>query len=258
MSEAPVRWEVDDRGIATIRLDRPEKMNALNLEVKRLIEEAVTTLEAEDGVRVIVFTGENNVFIAGTDIAEMRDMTPDVHRQEKTDQVFHVLRGCTKPLIAAVEKYALGGGFELALCCDIIVAGESARFAQPEIRVGIMPGAGGTQILLRTIGKYKTMKMVLTGEQISARQAFDLGLISELVEAGTAYQRAMQLAETIVGMPPLAVKAIKKVISEGVDLPLTAALANERDAFIELFDSDDQVEGMQAFMDKRKPDYQGN
>lgn len=258
MSEAPVQWEVDDRGIATIRLDRPEKMNALNLEVKRLIEEAVTTLEAEDGVRVIVFTGENNVFIAGTDITEMRDMTPDVHRQEKTDQVFHVLRGCTKPLIAAVEKYALGGGFELALCCDIIVAGESARFAQPEIRVGIMPGAGGTQILLRTIGKYKTMKMVLTGEQISARQAFDLGLISELVEAGTAYQRAMQLAETIVGMPPLAVKAIKKVISEGVDLPLTAALANERDAFIELFDSDDQVEGMQAFMDKRKPDYQGN
>lgn len=257
MSEVPVRWEVDDRGIATIRLDRPEKMNALNLEVKRLIEEAVTTLESEDGVRVIVFTGENNVFVAGTDIAEMRDMTPNLHRQEKTDQVFHVLRGCPKPLIAAVEKYALGGGFELALCCDIIIAGESARFAQPEIRVGIMPGAGGTQILLRTIGKYKTMKMVLTGEQISAQQAFELGLISELVEAGAAYQRAMQLAETIVDMPPLAVTAIKKVICKGVDLPLTAALASEREAFIDLFDSDDQVEGMQAFMEKRKPDYHG-
>ena len=160
-------------------------------------------------------------------------------------------------MIAAVEKFALGGGFELALACDIIIAGEKARFAQPEIRVGIMPGAGGTQILLRTIGKYRTMKMVLTGEQIDAQEAFDMGLISEVVETGEAYSRACLLAQTIVSMPPLAVAAIKEVVKQGQDMPLASALLLERKEFQILFDSDDQVEGMQAFLDKRPPDYSG-
>ena len=253
----PVRWATDQQGIATIRIDRKERLNALNLEVKRLLEQAVVELGADDQVRVIIVTGENGVFVAGTDIAEMRDMTATQHSVEKTDQVFHVLRNCPKPLIAAVERFALGGGFELALACDLIVAGNEARFAQPEIRVGIMPGAGGTQILLRTIGKYRTMKLVLTGEQISAPEALEMGLISEVVEPGQAYQRACQLAETRVAMPPLAVAAIKEVIRQGQDMPLTSALLLERKAFQILFDSEDQVEGMTAFLEKRSPKDQG-
>jgi enoyl-CoA hydratase len=253
----PVTWSVDDKGIATIRLNRPERLNALNLQVKRLIEAAIGEFESNDKVRVIIIKGENSVFVAGTDIAEMRDMTSSTHGVEKTDQVFHALRNCKKPLIAAVEKFALGGGFELALACDLIVADKNTRFAQPEIRVGIMPGAGGTQILLRTIGKYRAMKMILTGEQIDTDQAMEMGLISEVAETGKAYERAYQLAETISKMPPLAVAAIKDVVKSGQDMSLTSALLNEREAFVTLFDSEDQVEGMQAFMEKRAPSYKG-
>ncbi len=253
----PVTWSCDAQGIATIRLNRPERLNALNLQVKRLIEQAIAELEANTQVRVIILTGENGVFVAGTDIAEMRDLTPAEHDSEKTGQVFLALRRCQKPLIAAVEKFALGGGFELALACDLIIAGDKTRFAQPEIRVGIMPGAGGTQVLLRTIGKYRTMKLVLTGEQIDAQQALAMGLISEVVESDGAYTRAVELATIICGMPPLAVAAIKRVVNEGQDMPLTAALERERAAFKSLFDSEDQVEGMQAFLEKRAPKYKG-
>lgn len=252
-----VTWAVDEKGIATIRLNRPERLNALNLEVKRLIEQAVAELSVDDNAKIIIITGENDVFVAGTDIAEMRDMTATEHTVEQTDQVFHALRDCKKPLIAAIERFALGGGFELALACDMIIAGKQTRFAQPEIKVGIMPGAGGTQILLRTIGKYRTMKMVLTGEMISADLALEMGLLSDVVEDGQAYAEAYTLAETITQMPPLAVSAIKEVITQGQNSPLTAALMLERKAFQTLFDSDDQVEGMQAFMDKRAAVYQG-
>lgn len=256
-NHSQVTWAVDEKGIATIRLNRPERLNALNLEVKRLIEQGIAELSADVNVRIIIITGENGVFVAGTDIAEMRDMTATEHTVEKTDQVFHVLRDCKKPLIAAVERFALGGGFELALACDMIIASNKTRFAQPEIKVGIMPGAGGTQILLRTIGKYRTMKMVLSGEMITAQQAFEMGLLSDVVEEGQAYYEAYKLAETITTMPPLAVSAIKDVVNQGQDMPLSSALSLERKAFQILFDSDDQVEGMQAFMDKRSPLYQG-
>lgn len=252
-----VTWAVDEKGIATIRLNRPERLNALNLEVKRLIEQAVAELSVDDNAKIIIITGENDVFVAGTDIAEMRDMTATEHTVEQTDHVFHALRDCKKPLIAAIERFALGGGFELALACDMIIAGKQTRFAQPEIKVGIMPGAGGTQILLRTIGKYRTMKMVLTGEMISADLALEMGLLSDVVEDGQAYAEAYTLAATITQMPPLAVSAIKEVITQGQNSPLTAALMLERKAFQTLFDSDDQVEGMQAFIDKRAAVYQG-
>jgi enoyl-CoA hydratase len=244
-------------GIAVLTIDRPERRNALNLDVKTRIADGIQALSADDSVRVIVLTGSGGYFVAGTDLAEMLDMSPSDHITLATDRVFTVLRQCPKILIAAVEGYALGGGCELAMCCDMIVAGTGAKFGQPEIRVGIMPGAGGTQRLVRTIGKYRTMKLLLTGEPLSATDAFTAGLLSEVVADGAALDQAIKLAGTIVRMPPLAVRAIKEVVQRGPDEPLETALGLERKAFIQLFDSEDQKEGMRAFLEKRQPKFTG-
>ena len=252
-----VACERPEEGIAVVTISRPERRNALNLEVKARIADAIAQLSAEPAVRVIVLTGAGGYFVAGTDLAEMATMTPTQHAALGTGYVFQVLRECPKIVIAAVEGYALGGGCKLALSCDMIVAGSGAKFGQPEIRVGIMPGAGGTQRLLRTIGKYRAMKLVLTGEPISAPEAFAGGLVSEVVEDGKALERALELARTVCGMPPLSVRATKEVMRLGEDAPLEAALALERQAFVLLFDSEDQKEGMQAFLEKRRPAFQG-
>lgn len=244
-------------GVAVITLNRPERRNALNLDIKARIADAVLTLEADASVRVIVLTGAGGYFIAGTDIAEMEPMSPAQHQALATDRMFTVLRRCPKILIAAVEGYALGGGCETALCCDMIVAGEGARFGQPEIRVGIMPGAGGTQRLLRTIGKYRTMRLALTGEPLTAVEAFQAGLLSEIVPDGSALDRALALAGTVAAMPPLSVQAIKEAVQLGQDMPLETALALERKAFVQLFDTQDQKEGMRAFLEKRPPKFTG-
>jgi enoyl-CoA hydratase/carnithine racemase len=244
-------------GVAVVTLNRPERRNALNLDLKARLAEAVLTLAADAGIRVIVLTGAGGCFIAGTDIAEMEPMRPAQHQAFGTDRVFTVLRRCPKILIAAVEGYALGGGCEVALCCDMIVAGENARFGQPEIRVGIMPGAGGTQRLLRTIGKYRTMKLALTGEPLAAGEAFAAGLLSELAPDGQALEHALALARTVAAMPPLAVQAIKEVVGLGQDAPLETALALERKAIVQLFDTQDQKEGMRAFLEKRPPRFTG-
>jgi enoyl-CoA hydratase len=167
------------------------------------------------------------------------------------------LQRYTKPLIAAVEGYALGGGCELALACDMIVAGESAKFGLPEIRVGVMPGAGGSQRLLRTIGKYLTMRMILTGEMICAKDGFAMGFLSDVTPDGQALARAIEFAEKISGMPPLSVRAIKEVMQVGGDAPLETALMLERRAFQLLFDSHDQSEGMSAFLERRSPSFLG-
>jgi enoyl-CoA hydratase len=244
-------------GVAVITIDRPERRNALNLDVKARIAGEVATLMTDDGVRVIVLTGSGGYFAAGTDLAEMATMTPAQHVALSTDHVFNVLRRCPKPLIAALEGYALGGGCELALTCDLIIAGRGTKLGQPEIRVGIMPGAGGTQRLMRAIGKYRAMKMILTGEPVAAPEALAMGLLSEMVEDGQALPRALELARTIASMPPLAVRAIKEVMQLGQDTPLETALALERKAFVMLFDSADQKEGMNAFLEKRRPMFRG-
>jgi enoyl-CoA hydratase len=218
----------------------------------------VEELEADPTVRVVVLTGARGVFVAGTDIAEMAAMTPTEHSLRETDRMFTVLRRFPKTLIAAVEGYALGGGCELALACDMIVAGGKAKFGQPEIRVGIMPGAGGTQRLLRTVGRYRAMKLILTGEPVTADEALSMGMLSEVVPDGTALDRALELAETILKMPPLAVLAIKEVMRLGQDVPMETALALERKAFQLLFDTEDQKEGMRAFLEKRNALYSGS
>ena len=244
-------------GVAVVTLSRPERRNALNLDIKARIADAVLMLEADSNVRVIVLTGAGGYFIAGTDIAEMESMSPARHHALTTDRMFTVLRRCPKILIAAVEGYALGGGCETALCCDMIVAGEGARFGQPEIRVGIMPGAGGTQRLLRTIGKFRTMLLALTGEALTASEAFQAGLLSAIVPDGSALDRALAIATTVAAMPPLAVQSIKEVVQLGQDVPLETALALERRAFVQLFDTQDQKEGMRAFLEKRPPQFEG-
>lgn len=244
-------------GYAVITLDRPERRNALNLEIKNRLADAVEALEADADVRVIILTGAGGYFVAGTDIAEMRDMTPSQHGVLDTGRLFEVVDRCRKPLIAAVEGYALGGGCELALACDIIVASRTARLGQPEINLGIIPGAGGTQRLLRTIGKYRTALLTLTGEAIDAQQAYMAGMVSQLCDEGHALEHAHKLAAKIASQPPLAVAAIKDLLHKGEDAPLHSMLKLERATFIGLFDSADQKEGMTAFLEKRPPRYRG-
>jgi enoyl-CoA hydratase len=243
--------------VGVITISRPERRNALNLVVKRQMIESLAALEAEPGVRIIIITGAGGYFVAGTDIAEMAQMTPTEHTLEASDAMFTALRRSGKVLIAAVEGYALGGGCELALCCDMIVASETAKLGQPEIKVGIMPGAGATQRLLRTVGRYQAMRLLLSGEAITATEAHAMGLVSEIVPEGTALARALAMADGVAAMPPLAVRAIKEVVLMGQDVPMETALLLERKAFQLLFDSADQREGMSAFLEKRAPVYQG-
>lgn len=252
-----VRSEVQGR-LGIITISRPERRNALSFRVKREIVDAVRTLEADDRVAVLVMTGDGKYFVAGTDIAEMADMRPTDHIRHATDEVFKAVRHCHKPIIAAVEGYALGGGCELALACDLIIAAEDARFGQPEIKVGIMPGAGGTQRLLRTAGRYKAALWSLTGDMIEAAEAYAANMVSQLAPTGQALTRALEIGDRIAAMPPLAVQGIREALRLGADTPLETALALERRIFERLFDSEDQKEGMRAFIEKRVPTYRGH
>jgi enoyl-CoA hydratase/carnithine racemase len=243
--------------VGVITIARPERRNALNLQVKQDLVEQLTAMEIDVDVAVVVVTGSDGCFVAGTDIAEMSTMRPIDHVRLQTDRVFHVVRQLAKPVIAAVEGYALGGGCELAMACDIIIAGEDAKFGQPEIRVGIMPGAGGTQRLLRAAGRYKTLLWSLTGDMIPAGDAYMANVVSELVPPGQALNRAIELGQQIAAMPPLAVRAIRDAVRLGGDVPVETALALERRYFERLFDSEDQKEGMRAFLEKRAPRYEG-
>ncbi|MDJ1160181.1 enoyl-CoA hydratase-related protein [Chelatococcus sp. SYSU_G07232] len=254
---AEVEIERPRSGVALLRLNRPEARNALNTAVRTLLAEHMRALAADETVRAIVVTGDDKAFAAGADLREMAEAMPVDLLLRQTHVVWAAIADCPKPIVAAVNGYALGGGCELAMHADIIVAGEGARFGQPEIRVGIMPGAGGTQRLLRAVGKFKAMKMLLTGEPVKAREAEAMGLVSEVVPDTQVLERALALAETIAAMPPLAVRQIKEVMRLGADAPLDAALALERKAFQLLFASRDQKEGMAAFLDKRKPAYEG-
>ena len=252
-----VRMEEARPGVFVLTIDRPARRNALNLAIKDRIAEIIDELDVQPAARVIVLTGGPDVFAAGTDVAEMAALTPTEHTIQVTDRMFTAIRRCETPVIAAVEGYALGGGCELAMSCDLIIAGDSSRFGQPEIRVGVMPGAGGTQRMLRTLGKYRALRLLLTGEQITAEEAYASGLVSEVTADGAALTRALELAGSIADMPPLAVRAILEVVDAGADAPLETALLLERKAFQLLFDSQDQKEGMYAFLEKRPPEFRG-
>jgi enoyl-CoA hydratase/carnithine racemase len=249
--------EQQRRGVSVIAINRPERRNALNLEIKTGIADLIETMDSDANTRVIVITGGTDAFAAGTDLAEMESLTPTDHTLKVTDRMFTALRRCGTPTIAAVEGYALGGGFELAMSCDLVVAAASARFGQPEIRVGVIPGAGGTQRLLRIMGKYRALRLLLTGDQVSAQEAYAIGLVSEVTPIGTTLPRALELADVISNMPQLAIRAILELADTGIDAPLETALLLERKAFQLLFDSSDQKEGMRAFLERRNPDFRG-
>jgi enoyl-CoA hydratase/carnithine racemase len=247
-----------DGAVALVTLNRPAKRNALDLPMRGAISRAIRSLDADAGVRAIVITGGEEVFAAGADLNLLVDKGSQDVADLDLGQYWAPVANCRKPLIAAVSGFALGAGCELALMCDFIVADASARLGQPELAVGIMPGAGGTQRLVRTVGKQVASFMLMTGEQLTAERAFQLGLVADLAPQGQAVTRAIELARKAARMPPKAIDATKRVLRHGSDLPLDSALALENREFLLLFDTQDKSEGMRAFLEKRKPEFKGS
>lgn len=245
------------KGVVLLRLNRPAKLNSLNLAMKEAIVAQIREAEAREDVHAIVLTGSDKAFAAGSDVAEMMDMGSRDHARLDSGRVFEMVRACSKIVIAAVEGYALGGGCELALACDLVIAGEGARFGQPEINVGIMPGAGGSQHFLRAFGPHRALMLLLTGERVTAEEALRCGLISHMCPAGQAVDEALGIAAMLAQRPPLAVAAIRRVLAAGMAMGRADALRFERAEFVALFDSDDQHEGMAAFVEGRTPRYSG-
>jgi enoyl-CoA hydratase len=246
-----------ENAVATLTLDRPEVRNALSPEVTAELLQVLADLDGDDAVRSVVLTGGPKYFAAGADISEMVTRTPaDQLAIERGPRWTGLLR-FTKPLIAAVNGYALGGGCELAMMCDLIIAGESARFGQPEVNLGILPGAGGTQRWPRTAGKYVAMEITLTGEPIDASRAYQLGVVNHVVPDVQTISAAQDLARRIAAKPPVAARLIKEAINAAYETTLSAGMASERRSFHLLFSTEDQTEGMRAFLEKRPPRFKG-
>ena len=243
--------------IATITLNRPKVLNALSPDLIRELTTALAELDASEEIRAVVLTGGAKVFAAGADIADMADRTAveQLHR-DQTGR-WAPLAGFSKPLIAAVNGYALGGGCEVALMCDLIIAGDTARLGQPEINLGIIPGAGGTQRWPRTVGKHVAMEVMLTGAPLTAQRAYELGLVNKVVPSGMTVEVARRLARQIAEKPPLAARMAKEAVLKAFDTPLSEGLASERKSFYFLFATEDQKEGMHAFLEKRKAAFKG-
>ena len=242
---------------ALVRFNRPKQLNALNGAVMDALCDALEGLDHDDAIRAIVVTGNERAFAAGADIGEMAGASPiDMLKTNRIGQWDRVRR-ISKPVIAAVNGWCLGGGCELAMTLDLIVAGEGARFGQPEIGIGIIPGAGGTQRLTRAIGKSKAMRMILTGEPITAREALDAGLVAQVTTDELCVEDALALAAKIATRSPLALRLAKEAVNFAYEASLTDALAHERRLFYLLFASEDQKEGMAAFLEKRTPDFTG-
>jgi enoyl-CoA hydratase len=252
-----VLLERPEAGIAVIRMNRPEAMNALSNATRVELAERFEEASADDEVRCIVITGNEKAFVAGADLKEFADMTTADWTQQDARFMWRAIAACKKPIVAAVNGFALGGGCELALSCDIIVAGENAKMGLPEVRVGVLPGGGGTQRLTRTVGKYKALKMMLTAEWVSGTEACEMGLASEVVPDDEVVERAMAIARKIAKMPPIGVRLIKEVTLAGMDASLETGMMLERKAFEILFATEDQKEGAKAFIEKREPEFKG-
>jgi enoyl-CoA hydratase len=243
--------------VATVTLNRPKVLNALSPALVADLTDALGKLDQDENVRAAVLTGGPKVFAAGADIADMVEQTAITQFLRNQTGRWAGVTAFAKPLIAAVNGYALGGGCELALMCDLIVAGDSARFGQPEINLGIIPGAGGTQRWPRTVGKYVAMEVNLTGQPITAQRAYQLGLVNRVVPAEVTIHAAQQLAALVASKAPLAVRTIKESVNRALETPLSEGLDAERRSFYFLFASEDQTEGMKAFLEKRKPEFKG-
>jgi enoyl-CoA hydratase len=240
-----------------ITLNRPKSLNALCAALVSDIGAALDALEQDDEVAVIVITGSEKAFAAGADIKEMKDKSfQDVYRENFITDGWERVTTCRKPVIAAVAGYALGGGCELAMMCDFIIAADSARFGQPEITIGTIPGAGGSQRLTRLVGKSKAMDMCLTGRMMDATEAERAGLVSRVFEADKLLDEVQKIASTIASYSRPVVRIAKEAVNASLETTLTEGVKTERRMFYSTFALDDQKEGMAAFAEKRKPDYQ--
>jgi enoyl-CoA hydratase len=246
-----------DGPVTIIQLNRPEVLNALNLQLMDEVIAALDTLEADESVRCVVLTGSERAFAAGADIKEMAGATTVDMMMRDQFAKWDRIRRFKKPIIAAVSGYALGGGNELAMLCDMIVASETAQFGQPEINIGVMPGAGGTQRLTRAVGKAIAMDMVLTGRTLTAREALQFGLVNRVVPVEAYLKDAVKLAKSIAEKSPIAVQMAKEAVLKAFDTPIQEGLLHERKNFYMLFSTEDQKEGMAAFIEKRKPEFKG-
>ncbi len=246
-----------ENGYAIVQLNRPEVLNALNMALMAELTDTLEALDKDDQVRCIILTGNEAAFAAGADIKEMAEASAVEMLLRDQFARWDRIRKIKKPLIAAVSGFALGGGCELAMACDIIIASETARFGQPEINIGVMPGAGGTQRLTRAIGKARAMEIVLTGRFITSREACDAGLVNKVVPIEVLMDEARQLAREIASRPPVAVRLAKESVLKAFDTTLEGGLEFERKNFYLLFASEDQKEGMKAFTEKRKPAWKG-
>lgn len=248
---------VDERGaVAVITLNRPSALNALNAQLMNELTEALAGLEANEAIGCTVITGSEKAFAAGADIKEMQSKEYiDVFTEDFITANWESASRCRKPIIAAVAGYALGGGCELAMMCDFIIAGENARFGQPEIQLGVMPGAGGTQRLTRFVGKSKAMEMCLTGRMMDAEEAERSGLVSRIVPTEELLDEAVEVATKIAEMSRPATMILKESVNRSYEVPLAEGIRFERRVFHSLFAFDDQTEGMAAFAEKRSPQF---
>jgi enoyl-CoA hydratase len=256
MDDTSILIEVAD-GVGLARLNRPKQLNALDSTLMEELAQALEAFDADDAVRCIVITGNERAFAAGADIKEMADTSAVDMLLRDSIARWDRLKRIKKPIVAAVSGWCLGGGCELAMACDIIVASESAQFGQPEINIGVIPGAGGTQRLTRALGKSKAMAMVLTGRNLSAREAEIAGLVARVVPVEQYLVEALALAREIAGKAPLAVRFAKEAVNKVYESSLAEGVEFERRLFYFLFATEDQKEGMRAFVDKRKAEWRG-
>lgn len=243
--------------VALIRLNRPKALNALNTALMTELADGLNSLADDDSVVCVVLTGNERAFAAGADVTEFQGKSTVDMLTSYRFRWWRTVKEFPKPIIAAVSGFCLGGGNELAMHCDMIVAAESARFGQPEINLGIMPGAGGTQRLTRAIGKFRAMEVILTGDFLTAQEAYTLGLVNRVVPDELYLEKALELAEKVASKAPLALQLAKEAVLKAEEMTQDQALDVERKIFYLLFSSEDKNEGVSAFLEKRKPEWKG-
>ena len=252
-----LRVSTDEAGVALLQLNRPEARNALSPEMMEEIASELERIDPDPEIRCVVLAGSDEVFAAGADIRAMSERTFAEALRHPAASFWRRLAAIKTPLVAAVSGYALGGGCELALACDMIVASEDARFGQPEITLGIIPGGGGTQRIARTVGKQVAMEYVLTGRRFDAATAQRMGLVNKVVEKGDCLQQALELARTVAERPPIAARLAKQAVLAAEETAFSAGLESERRLYELAMATEDRVEGMRAFLEKREPKFEG-
>jgi enoyl-CoA hydratase len=258
MSTEPIVLTETDGRVGIVRLNRPKVLNALNPELMTQLAERVEAFDRDDSVHVILLAGSERAWAAGADIGDMAERTMlEMYRRDQF-ATWDRIRRIKKPIVAAVSGYALGGGCELMMLCDVVIASETAQIGQPEISIGVMPGAGGTQRLTRVVGKALAMDVILTGRFLSAREALAAGLVSRVVPREHWFSEALRVAQEMAAKGPVALRLAKEAILKSFETTLAEGLEHERKLFYMLFATEDQKEGMRAFLEKRKPQFRGS